>query len=243
MTIQATTYQVGPPVPNWQPRPQPAGVVLTGSHCRLEPLNPGLHAGSLFGAYSNAPDDEDWTYLSVGPFPDAKAFQVYAEQMSQSTDPLHFAVIDLHSSLAVGTLALMRQQPQHGIIEVGFVMFSPVLQRSLISTEAQFLLMSYVFDQLGYRRYEWKCDSLNRRSRNAAMRLGFQYEGIFRQAMIYKGRSRDTAWFSILDKEWPVLKAAFQQWLDPRNFDVEGVQVTRLQVIRGRIADPRLGEQ
>ncbi len=162
--------------------------------------------------------------------------------MSQSTDPLHFAVIDLHSNLAVGTLALMRQQPQHGIIEVGFVMFSPVFQRSLISTEAQFLLMSYVFDQLGYRRYEWKCDSLNRRSRNAAMRLGFQYEGIFRQAMIYKGRSRDTACFSILDKEWPVL-AAFQQWLDPRNFDVEGVQVTRLQVIRGRIADPRLGEQ
>ena len=121
-------------------------------------------------------------------------------------------------------------------------MLSPVLQRSRISTEAQFLLMAYVFDQLGYRRYEWKCDSLNRRSRNAAMRLGFRYEGVFRQAIIYKGRSRDTAWFSILDKEWPVLKAAFRQWLDPRNFDAEGVQVSRLQVIRGLIADSRLGE-
>ena len=243
MTLQATTYPVGPSVPNWQPRPQPAGVVLIGHHCRLEPLNPVLHADALFAAYSKAPDDGDWIYLSVGPFPDAKAFRVHAEQMSQSTDPLHFAVIDLHSGLAVGTLALMRQQPQHGVIEVGFVMFSPALQRSRISTEAQFLLMAYVFDQLGYRRYEWKCDSLNRRSRNAAIRLGFQYEGIFRQAIIVKGRSRDTAWFSILDKEWPVLKAAFQQWLDPRNFDAEGVQACRLQVIRGVISDPILEAQ
>src|SRR5690606_6199811 len=142
-----------------------------------------------------ASNDRDWLYLSVGPFPDAQAYRAYTEQMARETDPLHFAVVDLRTGLPVGTLALMRQQPQHGVVEVGFVTFSPVLQRSRIATEAQFLLMSHVFDELGYRRYEWKCDSLNQRSRNAAERLGFQYEGTFRQALIYKARNRDTAWF------------------------------------------------
>ncbi|XYI41184.1 N-acetyltransferase GCN5 [Cupriavidus necator] len=138
-------------------------------------------------------DTRDWLYLSVGPFPDAQAYLAYAEKIARETDPLHFAVVDLRHELPGGTLALMRRQPQHGVLEVGFMAFSPTLQRSRISTEAQFLLMSHLFDELGYRRYEWKCDSLNERSRNAAERLGFQYEGTFRQALVYKGRNRDTA--------------------------------------------------
>jgi len=242
LTVQTTTYPIGSPVPNWQSRPSPSGVVLTGSHCRLEPLNPTRHTDELFTAYSQAPNDGDWTYLSVGPFRDDQAFRTHVQQMSLSTDPFHFAVIDLRTGLAVGTLALMRHQPQHGVVEVGCVTFSTVLQRSRTSTEAQFLLMSHVFDQLGYRRYEWKCDSLNRRSRNAAERLGFQYEGTFRQAIVYKGRNRDTAWFSILDKEWAVVKAAFEQWLGPQNFDPNGCQVQRLQDIRERIASSGSGQ-
>jgi len=175
--------------------------------------------------------------MSDGPFPDAQAYRNYLARIAQETDPLHLAVVDLHTGLPTGTLALMRQQAQHGVIEVGFVAFSPALQRSRIATEAQCLLMSYVFDQLGYRRYEWKCDSLNQRSRHAAERLGFQYEGTFRQALIYKGRNRDTAWFSIIDKEWPIVKAALQQWLAPENFDAQARQIKRLQAIRDDLTE------
>ncbi|MCK9510550.1 MAG: GNAT family N-acetyltransferase [Pigmentiphaga sp.] len=241
MKAQTLSFPVGEPVSDWHGCPQPVGIVLTGKECRLEPVDPARHADALFAAYSQAGNDRDWLYLSVGPFPDAVAYRAYAEQMARETDPLHFAVVDLRTGLPVGTLALMRQQPRHGVVEVGFVTFSPVLQRSRIATEAQFLLMSYVFDELGYRRYEWKCDSLNQRSRNAAERLGFQYEGTFRQALVYKERNRDTAWFSIIDKEWPTLKAAFQQWLAPENFDDCGHQIKRLQLIRSRLASSRAG--
>ncbi|ELK0936231.1 GNAT family N-acetyltransferase [Pseudomonas aeruginosa] len=241
MKAQTLSFPVGEPVPDWHGRPQPAGVVLTGNECRLEPVDPACHADALFEAYSQASNGRDWLYLSAGPFPDAQAYRAYTEQMARETDPLHFAVVDLRTGLPVGTLALMRQQPQHGVVEVGVVTFSPILQRSRIATEAQFLLMSYVFDELGYRRYEWKCDSLNQRSRNAAERLGFQYEGTFRQALIYKGRNRDTAWFSIIDKEWPMVKAAFQQWLAPENFDERGHQIKRLQLIRSHLAASNAG--
>ncbi|MBA4710763.1 GNAT family N-acetyltransferase [Aquitalea aquatica] len=229
MNTQTFSLTLGAPVPDWQARPHPAGVVLTGNACRLEPVDPARHSDAWFEAYSEAPGGRDWLYMLVGPFPDAQAYRAYSERMARETDPLHFAVVDLGTGLPLGTLALMRQQPQHSVIEVGFVTFSPVLQRSRIATEAHFLLMSYVFDQLNYRRFEWKCDSLNQRSSNAAERLGFQYEGTFRQAMVYKGRNRDTAWFSILDKEWRLVKAAFQQWLAPDNFDATGQQIRRLQ--------------
>lgn len=242
MKAQTLSFSVGEPVPDWHGCPQPVGVVLLGNDCRLEPIDPARHADALFEAYSLAADDRDWLYLSVGPFSDAQAYRDYAERIARETDPLHFAVVDLRTSLPVGTLALMRQQPQHGVVEVGFVTFSPALQRSRIATEAQFLLMSHVFDQLGYRRYEWKCDSLNQRSRNAAERLGFQYEGTFRQALVYKGRNRDTAWFSIIDKEWPMVKTAFQQWLVPENFDEHGHQIERLQFIRSYLASSHAGD-
>lgn len=236
MNTQTFPLPVGAPLPNWQGCPPPAGVVLTGQECRLEPLDAARHADALFEAYRQAPDDRDWLYLPVGPFPDVETYRAYARQNARETDPLHFAIVSLSTGLPVGTIALMRQQPRHGVVEVGFVTFSPALQRSRIATEAQFLLMSHVFDQLGYRRYEWKCDSLNQRSRNAAERLGFQYEGTFRQVVVYKGRNRDTAWFSIIDKEWPVVKAAFEHWLAPANFDAQGRQIRRLQDIRARIA-------
>lgn len=169
----------------------------------------------------------------MGPFETAQGYREYCERAAASEDPLHFAVIARASGRAVGTLALMRIDPPNGVAEVGHVTFSPLLKRTPVSTEAQFLLMRRVFDELGYRRYEWKCDSLNAPSRQAALRLGFQFEGIFRQAVVYKGRSRDTAWFSIIDGEWPARRAAFEQWLAPENFDAQGRQRARLQALRG----------
>jgi RimJ/RimL family protein N-acetyltransferase len=148
------------------------------------------------------------------------------------TDPLHHAIIDVATGKAVGTAALMRIDPAHGVIEIGSIAYSPYLKRSRAGTEAMFLFMRRVFDELGYRRYEWKCDSLNAPSRRAAERYGFQYEGTFRQAIVYKGRSRDTAWFSIIDRDWPVIRAGFEQWLAPENFDAAGNQRRSLASLR-----------
>ena len=223
---------IGSPVPGWTPRPLPTKETLEGTFCRLERLNAARHADDLCEAYRAAPDDRDWTYLSVGPFKEIEAYRRYAEAAERSADPRHYAVIDKRTGKAVGTLALMRIDPNPGVIEVGFVTFSPLLKRTPISTEAQFLLMAYAFDELGYRRYEWKCDSLNAPSRAAAERLGFTFEGVFRQASVYRGRTRDTAWFSILDKEWPVCKQAFLAWLSADNFDAQGRQRASLSELR-----------
>src|SRR5207237_109447 len=168
-------------------------------------------------------------YMTFGPFDRRDDYRDHVVTATQADDPLHYAVVDLRSGTAVGTLSLMRQDPSNGVVEVGNIAFSPLLKQTPVSTEAQFLLMSYAFDELGYRRYEWKCDSLNAPSRRAAQRLGFTFEGIFRQAVVYKQRSRDTAWFSVIDREWPALRAAFDAWLTPGNFDAQGEQRTRLQ--------------
>jgi RimJ/RimL family protein N-acetyltransferase len=210
----------------------PSGVTLEGMYCRLVPLNAEIHAGDLYAAYRLAPDHRHWTYMPVGPFDKAEDYRHFAEGAASSTDPRHYAVIDRKTSKSVGTLALMRIDLKQGVIEVGHVMFSPSLQQTPMSTEAQFLLMTYVFDELGYRRYEWKCDSLNAPSRKTAERLGFKFEGIFRQAILYKGRNRDTAWYSIIDKEWPQLKRAFQTWLSTENFDEQGRQRKSLTDVR-----------
>ncbi|MCG1047527.1 GNAT family N-acetyltransferase [Mycetohabitans sp. B6] len=230
---------IGRPLADWSARAYPQRVTLHGRYCRLEPLQPDRHASALYGAYAKAPDDRDWTYLAVGPFDDEISYRRHAESAAASTDPLHFAVINLASGLAVGTLALMRIDPTNGVIEVGSVAFSPELQRTPASTEAQYLLMKYVFDTLGYRRYEWKCDNLNAPSRKAAVRLGFRYEGTFRQAVVYKERSRDTAWFSIIDSEWSALAAAFDAWLSPQNFDAQCAQRLCLTAIRAQQAATR----
>ncbi|WP_329126841.1 GNAT family N-acetyltransferase [Streptomyces sp. NBC_01465] len=223
---------IGAPVPGWSPRPLPAEIVLKGDHCRLEPLNANRHAADLYAANRSEPDQGAWTYMFAGPFENPQDYRRYAEEAAASSDPRHYAVISLADSTAVGTLSLMRQDPAHGVVEIGNVMFSPRMKRKPISTEAQFLAMRYVFEDLGYRRYEWKCDSLNAPSRTTAERLGFTFEGIFRQAVVYKGRNRDTAWYSVIDIEWPVVKRAFEAWLAPDNFDDQGLQRHALADLR-----------
>lgn len=224
---------VGQPLADWQPRSLPQRQIFNGNYCRLEPFSVAHHSDDLFMAYSLAPDGRDWTYMFAGPFSDRQQWQVHADQLEASRDPLHFAVIDLHSSKAVGSLALMRIEPAHGVVEVGHVAFSPLLKQTSMATEAHYLLMRYAFEQLGYRRYEWKCDSLNASSRRAAQRLGFHYEGEFRQAIVYKGRSRDTCWFSIIDSEWPQVKNGFERWLAKDNFTSDGQQRAQLEALRG----------
>ena len=222
---------IGPAMPDWTPRAQPSGVTLKGRFCQLEPIDASKHAAELFAAYRTAP--QGWTYMVAGPFEREEDYRAYAETIAKSADPRHYAVIDLKSGKAVGTLSLMRIDPNNGVIEVGNVMFSPLLQQTPISTEAQYLLMAYAFDQLGYRRYEWKCDALNAPSRTTADRLGFTFEGVFRQAVMYKGRSRDTAWFSIIDAEWRKVKAGFEPWLAADNYTADGKQKQSLKALRG----------
>lgn len=238
MSTSVNEYKqpVGPTVSDWTAKARPQRKVIEGVHCRLEPLEVQRHARELHAAYAQATDGRDWTYMTIGPFVDATAYLVYAETAADSSDPMHFAVLDRTSGQAVGTMSLMRIDASNGVIEVGNVMFSPLLKQTPISTEAQYLLMRYVFGDLGYRRYEWKCDSFNEPSRRTAARLGFQFEGIFRQAMVYKGRSRDTAWFSIVDSEWPRVRVAFEGWLASANFDAEGKQKRSLETVRQMLA-------
>ncbi len=235
MSTNVNPYQqpIGPALPGWTPRARPQRTVVEGTGCRLEPLDAQRHEASLYQAFAHAPDGRDWTYMTVGPFEDRSAFHTFAEGAAGSSDPLFFAVIDKRAGRAVGALSLMRIDAANGVIEVGNVMFSPLLKQKPISTEAQYILMKHVFEDLRYRRYEWKCDSLNEPSRRTATRLGFQFEGIFRQALVYKGRSRDTAWYSVVDSEWPRLRDAFEGWLAPGNFDAHGKQLRTLEAVRG----------
>lgn len=207
---------LGDPVPDWAPVALPDAVTLPGQYCTLERLDPYRHSDDLYASYTAAFDDRDWTYLPFGPFPTPGSYRNWAAAAAKSEDPRHYAVIDHATGRALGTLSLMRHDPDNGAIEVGCVVFSQALQRTPVSTEAQFLLMRYVFDDLGYRRYEWKCDSLNKPSRRAAERLGFTYEGTFRQAAVYKGRNRDTAWFALTDHDWPAVRKAFEKMARPR---------------------------
>jgi RimJ/RimL family protein N-acetyltransferase len=212
------------------PAQYPQGVALVGRRVRLEPLDPGAHGDSLYASTNLQGPENDrlWLYLFAGPFADRATFDRYLRDIAAEQDTLYFAIVDQATGNAVGHAAYMRMYPQECTIEVGGVLFSPAIQRSAAATEAMYLMAEYVFERLGYRRYEWKCNALNAPSRRAAQRLGFTYEGLFRQHLIVKGRSRDTAWFSMLDSEWPARKAAFQQWLDPANFDADGRQKTAL---------------
>lgn len=219
---------IGPEVVGWTPRPLPPRTPMVGRHARIEPLDVARHANDLFAAFDSAADGRDWTYMFTGPYATLDEYVAWATTAAASTDPMHHAIIDLATGKAVGTASYLRIDPTHGVIEIGNIAYSPVLQRSPLATEAMYLMMRRVFDELGYRRYEWKCDHLNARSRAAALRYGYSFEGIFRQAVMYKGRSRDTAWFSIIDSEWPTLRAAYERWLDPANFDETGQQRERL---------------
>ncbi len=217
---------IGLPVEIELPRPRPPHALLRGTCASLVPLAED-HADGFFDAFT---DPRGWTYLGEElPFADRAHARRWTEGKAASTDPLFYTV--MVAGRPVGFLSLLRINPVAASIEVGFIHFSPALQGTRAATEVQFLLMRHVFEDLGYRRYEWKCDALNAPSCRAALRLGFTFEGIFRQALVYKGRNRDTAWYSILDGEWPVLKSAFEQWLAPDNFDADGRQQQSLSVL------------
>lgn len=228
---------IGAPINEWQPRPLPQRVVLEGQYCRLIPLEP-THASDLQAAFATHSDERSFTWLPQEPIQRLDQWQSWIESVVQSCERLFFSVYDKARQQVTGVFSLMRVDPANGVIEVGFVHFSGLLSRTRLTTEAHWLLMRYVFATLGYRRYEWKCDSFNAPSRQAAVRLGFQPEGVFRQAVVYKGRSRDTCWFSIIDSEWPLCDQAFRQWLSPGNFDETGAQRQRLQSIRAALAEP-----
>jgi RimJ/RimL family protein N-acetyltransferase len=211
------------PLHSWNPPPPPPRVALAGRWCRVEPLDVQRHAAHLHEANALDREGEMWRYLAYGPFADKDAYRAWVDEKQRSADPLFFAIVDAASGRAVGVASWLRIDPPNGVIEVGHLAYSPRLQRTPAATEAMFLMMRQAFD-LGYRRYEWKCNAANRKSRDAATRLGFTFEGTFRQHMVYKGRNRDTAWYSILDSEWPRIRDGFTRWLDPANFTGEGWQ-------------------
>jgi RimJ/RimL family protein N-acetyltransferase len=215
---------IGWPLPDWTPRPRPPRDPMVGRFCRLVAPEPARHAAEIFADAGDPAQDSLWTYLAYGPFETEAQYQAWMDSVTDGQDPLFHAVIDAATGKAAGLASYLRIDPAVGSIEVGHLFFGPRLQRSAAATEAMYLMMRRAFDELGYRRYEWKCDALNLPSRRAAERLGFQFEGVFRQATVYKQRNRDTAWFSIIDQDWPRLKAGFEAWLDPGNFDAEGRQ-------------------
>jgi RimJ/RimL family protein N-acetyltransferase len=215
---------IGFPLPHWTARPRPPRNAMEGCFCVVEPVDPARHAADLYAANSLDRQGRNWTYLPYGPFGRPEDYRVWLDRVSASDDPLVHAIIERGGNRAVGVASYMRIDPAAGVIEVGGINYAPPLQRTIAATEAMYLMMRRVFDELGYRRYEWKCDALNAPSRAAAQRLGFRYEGMFRQATVYKARNRDTCWYSVIDSDWPGLKSGFERWLDPANFDAAGRQ-------------------
>jgi len=225
-------------LPDWRVPALPPRETMQGRCCRLEPLEAERHARQLYDANALDVEDRNWTYLPYGPYDSFDSYRAWVESVSWGPDPLFFAIVDLDSAQAVGVASFMRIDPRSGSIEVGGLNFSPLLQRRPAATEAMFLMMQRAFD-LGYRRYEWKCNALNTPSRAAALRLGFSFEGVFRQATVVKGRNRDTAWYSVIDGEWPALKQAYRRWLAAENFDAQGKQKLRLADLTA--TTPRVG--
>jgi len=226
MTIQPIGFSIG----DWTPPVRPPAEPMIGRYCRLERLDADRDGQSLFDAYALDSEGRNWTYLPHGPFESYGEFHIWLSDMAKLDDPFFFTIIDAESQTSVGIASYLRITPPAGSIEVGHIHYSPLLQRTPAATEAMYLMMKQAF-ALGYRRYEWKCDALNAPSRMAAQRLGLSYEGIFRQATVYKQRNRDTAWYATIDREWPDLKQAFEQWLDPNNFDNDRNQKTRLSTL------------
>jgi RimJ/RimL family protein N-acetyltransferase len=226
--------RLGNALDDWRPPPAPPRVALEGRCCTVAPLEPATHARDLHAANLQDATGEMWSYLSYGPFASLEDYRRWAEEQARSTDPLFFAVVDARSGRASGIASYLRVDRPNGVVEVGHLAWSPALQRTTAATEAMYLMMRQAFE-LGYRRYEWKCNALNQASMAAARRLGFTYEGTFRQHMVRRGRNRDTAWFSILDGEWPRVRAALERWLDPANFDRDGRQVLSLAACRAAL--------
>lgn len=217
--------RLGQVIENWSPPRRPDRAPMQGRLIRLEPLNADAHAADLHAAFEG--HDALWDYMGYGPFPSATAYHRWARQREEGEDPRFLVLCDPATGRPGGIAAYLRITPEAGSIEVGHICIAPHLQQSAAMTEAMFLMMRWAFDA-GYRRYEWKCDALNLPSRRAAQRLGFSFEGVFRQHLIVKGRNRDTAWFSVIDSEWPALAEAYAAWLSPANFDARGRQRERL---------------
>lgn len=237
-TVNELGQPIGFPVPDWRPPEPPSREPMVGHTCRLEMLDAERHAEELYAANRLDTQTRNWTYLPYGPFETSGAYREWVEDAAKGDDPLFHAIVDTASDKAVGVASYLRITPASGFIEVGHINFSPLLQRTRAATECMYLMMKRVFES-GYRRYEWKCDALNAGSRSAAQRLGFSFEGIFRQATVYKGRNRDTAWYAIIDKEWPALDEAYTRWLDASNFDDDGRQRLRLSKLTGPILKAR----
>ncbi len=225
--------EIGLPVDNWEARDAPPRTDMLGRYCRIEAFDVSRHGADLLQAFLQDTHHLNWTYLPYGPFSSLDEFEQWAAANCNGDDPQFHSIIDLSTGQAVGMASYLRIDPPVGVIEVGHIHLSPLMQATRLSTECMYLMMARVFDELGYRRYEWKCDALNQASVRAALRLGFQFEGIFRQATMYKGRNRDTAWLAILDKDWPRLKDGFEAWLSPDNFNEDGSQKQRLQDCMG----------
>ncbi|PTM40916.1 GNAT family protein [Bosea sp. 124] len=232
MTIRTATA-ANPLLAGWTAPPFPPAKVLEGRYCRLEPIDPARHLDGIWAV--NAGNDHIWQWMPADPPQTREAYRELLAMMVAKSGIVPFAIIDKADGRPKGHLWLMEIRPEQGVFEVGYITYSPELQRTRVATEAIHLCGAYGFS-LGYRRFEWKCNNLNEPSKRAALRFGFQYEGLFRQHMVVKGRNRDTAWFSILDSEWPAVNAAFEAWLDPANFDSEGHQRARLESFRVKAA-------
>ena len=218
-------------VHGWKPRPPPSATNIEGRFARLERLDPARHAETLWAAVSG--NDHIWDYLPYGPFANVTKFTAWLTERAALRDPLYYTVLERTSGRALGCLTLMEIRPEMGVIEVGHIFYSPALQKTPAATDAFYLVAKMVFEELGYRRFEWKCNDLNDPSKFAALRFGFTFEGVFRQHLIVKGRNRDTAWYSMLDGEWPARKAAFERWLSPDNFNATGRQKIALSQLNG----------
>ena len=223
---------IGPRVDS-SPARRPGRTMLPGRSVTLAPLDPQAHGDALYEGIRGEAGDRLWQYLFEGPFADRAAFDIHLHRIAASEDPLFFAILDNASGRAAGYASYMRIEPIHRVIEVGSILYALCLRQTTLATEAMYLMARHVFEDLGYRRYEWKCNALNSPSRRAALRLGFKFEGIFRQHMIVKGRNRDTAWFAMTDGEWPAAKIALERWLEPANFDVKGRQHESLSALNG----------
>lgn len=223
---------IGYPVNNWKEARFPDGGSLNGKYCKLMPLDIKKHADDLYTSLCEPFEFSDWTYLPQpeNPFENKEAYASYLDEISNGVDPYQYAIIDGFSGKAIGTVALMRIDQSNGVIEIGYVTFSNRLKRTRMATEAIYLLIKYSFESLGCRRVEWKCNNLNEASKKSALRFGFKFEGVFRQAAVVKGHNRDTAWFSMLDHEFNNIKSGFENWLSDSNFSASGEQINPLRV-------------
>lgn len=231
---------VGPLVAGWTPPATPSNDILVGAYARLEPLSAEKHAALLYRSFDG--HDHVWDYMPYGPFSSASQYHRWVRDVEGQGDPFFYAIKNLETDHWEGVASLLNIAPNAGSIEVGHINFGPALQRTRAATDAMYLMMKWAFEA-GYRRYEWKCNALNGPSRRAGQRLGLSFEGVFRQALVVKGRNRDTAWFAAIDKEWPALKEAFEAWLSPSNFSSNGAQIERLGDLTGLVraaSDPTL---